>query len=50
MLFDDILQAYKTAKMIPLDVVFVDDRSAEGDKSDLMKSADLYIKDFYDLI
>ena len=49
-LFEDILQAYKTAKMIPLDVVIVEDRSAEGDKSDLMKSADLYIKDFYDLI
>ena len=49
-LFEDILQAYKTAKMIPLDVVIVEDRSAEGDRSDLIKSADLYIKDFYDLI
>lgn len=49
-LFEDILEALKTAKKIPLDVVIVEDASAKSDRRELKRQADLYIKDFKKLI
>ncbi|HIV86269.1 MAG TPA: HAD family phosphatase [Candidatus Monoglobus merdigallinarum] len=49
-LFEDILEALNTAKSIPLDVVIVEDLSAENDKPALMKKADLYIRSFCELL
>lgn len=49
-LFEDIFEALKTAHSIGLDVVIVEDASSSADRDALMKSADIYIKDFTELI
>ncbi len=49
-LFEDIFEALKTAHGIGLDVVIVEDASSSADRDALIKSADIYIKDFTELI
>ena len=49
-LFEDIYEALKTAKKIGLSVVIAEDAASASDRERLKSEADIYIKDFRDLI
>lgn len=50
MLYEDISVALNTAHSIGLKTTIVEDASSEDDKEELMAKADVYIKDFYQLL
>ncbi len=49
-LFEDIYEALKTAKKIGLNTVIVEDKAAAPDREFLKEEADIYIKDFTELL
>jgi HAD superfamily hydrolase (TIGR01509 family) len=48
--FEDILPAVLSAKSAEMKVIAVEDENAYQDKAELIKSSDIYIKDFNELI